>query len=53
MFLWERAYVKAKGASLLVQKHFDHNSKIYHGGFKSKKNVNFMQTGKSNQRDNA
>lgn len=53
MFLWEQAYMKAKAASLLVRKHFDHNSKIYLGGFKDKSNVNFMQTGNKIQRENA
>ena len=43
LWLWERAFKKAKGASIIIRKHIYQNNKIYVDGFANRRNVNFIQ----------
>jgi len=43
LWLWSLAYKKARGASVIIQKHVDQNNKIYLDGFAHRENVNYLK----------
>lgn len=42
LWLWERAYKKAKGASIIIRKQIYQNNKIYVDGYWNRNNVNYI-----------